>query len=50
MAKTALGYLIAAVFLGVFSAIYEHFSFGVYSGYMIFAYLIPLAGGAIPAD
>lgn len=49
MAKTALGYMAAALFLGIFAVIYEHFSFGVYSPYMAAAYLIPLAGGAFPA-
>lgn len=49
MAKVAFGYLAAALFLGVFSLIYEYYSFGVYSNYMVFAYLIPLAGGALPA-
>ena len=49
MAKTALGYMAAALFLGIFAVIYEHFSFGVYSPYMAAAYLIPLAGGALPA-
>lgn len=49
MAKTALGYMAAALFLGVFGLIYEHFSFGVFSSYMAFAWLFPLAGGALPA-
>ena len=34
----------AAVFLLVFALIYEHFSHGVVSGYMLGAWLIPLAG------
>ena len=34
----------AAVFLLVFALIYEHFSHGVISGYMLGAWLIPLAG------
>ena len=29
-------------------AVYEHFSFGVYSYFMIYAFSIPLAGGALP--
>ena len=29
-------------------AVYEHFSFGVYSYFMIYAFAIPLAGGALP--
>lgn len=31
-----------------FAGIYEYFSHQVYSGYMIFAFTIPLVGGAIP--
>ena len=34
----------AAVFLLVFALIYEYFSHGVVSGYMLGAWLIPLAG------
>lgn len=34
----------AAVFLLVFALIYEHFSHGVISGYMLGAWLIPLVG------
>ena len=36
------------VFTGVFSLIYEHFSHGVYSNWMVFAFLIPLLGVTIP--
>ena len=32
----------------VAGAVYEHFSFGVYSYFMIYAFAIPLAGGALP--
>ncbi len=41
-------YVLAAVNVAVFSAIYEHFSFGVYSPFMIFAFAVPLLMGALP--
>ena len=41
-------YVLAAVNVGVFSAIYEHFSFGVISLFMVFAFAIPLIAGALP--
>lgn len=37
-----------AVFCGIFSFVYERFSHGVYSNYMIFLFLIPLLGGVLP--
>ena len=41
-------HLIAAGFLAVFGGIYELFSHGVYSGWMIFAFTVPLFLGALP--
>ena len=41
-------YVLAAVNVAVFSAIYEHFSFGVYSPFMIFAFAVPPLMGALP--
>lgn len=41
-------YLLAAAFCGVFSIIYEVFSHGVYSGFMIALFLFPLLGSAAP--
>lgn len=41
-------YLGLTVFWGVFSLIYEHFSHGVYSNYMIDLFLFPLIGGVLP--
>ena len=41
-------YVLAAVNAAVFSAVYEHFSFGVYSPFMIFAFAVPLLMGALP--
>lgn len=46
--KTGLVYLITALFCAVFGAVYERFSHDVHSGYMIYAFLFPLAGGALP--
>ncbi len=40
-------YVLAAVNAAVFSAVYEHFSFGVYSAFMIFAFAVPLLMGAL---
>ena len=41
-------YLIAAAAVAAAGAVYEIFSHGVYSYYMIYAFMVPLAGGAIP--
>ena len=41
-------YVLAAVNAAVLSAVYEHFSFGVYSPFMIFAFAVPLLIGALP--
>ena len=43
-----LCYLAAAVLTAAAGAVYEYFSHGVYSNYMIFAFLIPLLAGAVP--
>ena len=48
-ASTAGRYVLIALALALFGAIYEHFSFGVYSYYMIYAFAVPLALGAAPA-
>ena len=40
-------HLIASGFLAVFGGIYELFSHGVYSGWMIFAFAVPLFLGAL---
>lgn len=44
----AFSYLIISIALAAAGAIYEHFSFGVYSNYMIYAFAIPLIGGTLP--
>lgn len=48
IAKTGFVYLLVSLFCVLFGAVYEHFSHEVYSGYMIYAFMFPLAGGALP--
>ena len=45
----SLRYLAVSLVLILFGMIYEHFSHGVYSLPMIYAFLFPLAGGALPS-
>lgn len=47
-AATARTYLIVALICAIFGAVYEIFSHQVYSNFMIFAFTIPLLGGALP--
>lgn len=46
--KALMIYVPAAVLCGIFSLIYEHFSHGVYSNFMVWLFLFPLVGGALP--
>ena len=46
--KTAFYYLLAAGFWALLGGVYEHFSHGVYSTSMVYAFAYPLVGGAIP--
>ncbi len=46
--KTALIYLAVSLFCVLFGAVYEIFSHGVYSGFMMYAFLFPLVGGTLP--
>lgn len=46
--KCALWYLCASIFTALFGAIYEVFSHGVYSFFMIYAFALPLVLGALP--
>ncbi len=46
--KTALIYLGSAAFVWLFGTVYEIFSHGVYSPYMIWAFAFPLVMGGIP--
>jgi len=48
MRKISFIYLLIAIFCALFGIIYEQFSHGVYSGYMIFAFAFPLVGGTFP--
>ncbi len=47
-AKTAGVYLTAALLCSIFGAVYEFFSFGVYSFFMIFCFMPPLTLGCVP--
>ena len=42
-------YLLISLFCLIFSCVYESFSHGVRSGFMIFLFLFPLLLGAMPA-
>ena len=46
--KAAFIYLLISLFCILFGAIYEVFSHEVYSFYMIYAFIFPLAGGVLP--
>lgn len=43
----ARNYLFISLFVAMFGGIYEYFSFGVYSFYMIYAFAFPLVGGVL---
>ena len=47
--KNTVKYLVLSVFVFVFSQIYEYFSHGVYSNYMLYAFLIPFLGLCVPS-
>ncbi len=47
--KTAFVYSLISVFCALFGAVYEYFSYGVYSYCMIYAFGFPLVGGVLPA-
>lgn len=46
--KKTLNYVALSLFCAVFAAVYEYFGHGVWSYPMVFAFLIPLTGGALP--
>lgn len=46
--KTAFVYLFLSIVCAAFGAIYELFSHEVYSYFMLYAFLFPLIGGALP--
>ena len=45
--KTSFIYLCVSLFLILFGAIYEYYSHGVYSYFMIYAFCLPLVFGAL---
>lgn len=47
-ARTAFRFLFVSLAMLVFGMVYEVFSHGVYSKFMIFAFVFPLVGGALP--
>ncbi len=47
--RAARNYVLIAIDLAAFGAVYEHFSFGVYSNYMVYGFAVPLLLGALPA-
>ena len=46
--NTAFRYLIISIAVALFGAVYEYFSFGVWSAFMVYAFMVPLLGGALP--
>lgn len=48
LAKTGFLYLFVSMFCILFGAIYECFSHEVYSYFMLYAFVFPLVGGALP--
>ena len=47
MGKTAFCYLLISLFCILFGAIYEIYSHGVYSYFMLYAFVFPLVGGTL---
>ena len=46
--KTGMRYFAASIVIAIAAAVYGLFSHGVYSYFMIYAFMIPLLGGALP--
>lgn len=46
--NTAFRYLIISIAVALFGAVYEYFSFGVWSAFMVYAFMVPLLGGTLP--
>ena len=46
--KTALTYLLISLFCALFGGVYELFGHEVYSYFMLYAFVFPLAGGTLP--
>lgn len=47
--KKTMQYVFLSLFIFVFAQIYEYFSHGVYSNYMLYDFLIPFLGLALPS-
>ena len=47
--KKTIRYLFLSLFVFVFAQMYEYFSPGVYSNYMLYAFLIPFLGLTVPS-
>lgn len=48
LAKTGFVYLLLSILCALFGAVYEHFSHGAYSPFMLYAFAFLLVGGALP--
>lgn len=46
--RTVLTYAGVTAFCGLFSFVYEHFSHGVFSPFMVWLFAVPLALGVVP--
>ena len=46
--RTAFLYLLATIVVAAFGGVYELFSHGVWSGFMVYAFAFPLVLGALP--
>jgi len=46
--KTILAYIAITAFCWLFGYVYERFSHGVYSDFMVYMFLFPLIGGLVP--
>lgn len=46
--RSAIIYVSVALFCALFSAVYEYYSHGVYSNYMVYLFMFPLLGGVLP--
>ena len=47
-ARHARNYVLVTCLVALFSGVYERFSFGVWSGFMVFAFAVPLVLGVLP--
>lgn len=46
--RTAFAYLLASILVALLGGVYEVFSHGVWSGWMVYAFAFPLVLGALP--